>query len=180
MQVMFGSSFPAAAVGKSEMAVKKFIPQSENKVPAFAQNKAKPAEETWISMFKPDALKRAIVGRILTIMEDMNFKIVDAKVVHFKDDKKLLEQHYEEHLQKPFFPALANFMKSGPSLVFKMAGPPGSLARLRDMLGTSKPIPPGTIRAQFAQDATENCLHVSGNLKEAKEEVARFFPQKKA
>jgi len=160
------------------MAVKKFIPQAEDKVQTSAQKKAKPAEETWISMFKPDALKRAIVGRILTIMEDMNFKIVDAKVVTF--DRKLSEQHYAEHLQKPFFPALANFMESGPSLVFKMAGPPGSLTRLRDVLGTAKPIPPGTIRAQFAQDSTENCLHVSGNLTEAKEEVARFFPAKKA
>jgi nucleoside-diphosphate kinase len=180
MQVMFGSSFPASTVGKSEMAVKKFIPQSEDKVQTSGQKKAKPAEETWISMFKPDALKRAIVGRILTVMEDMNFKIVNSKVVHFNDDKKLLEQHYQEHLQRPFFPALAKFMQSGPSLVFQMSGPPGSLTRLRDMLGETKPPKAGTIRAQFAQDATENCLHVSGNLAEAKEEVARFFPAKKA
>jgi nucleoside-diphosphate kinase len=180
MLVTFGSSFPAINTAKPEAAVKKTFHHVEDKVQTSIQSKAKPAEENWISMFKPDALKRAIVGRILTIMEDMNFKIVDAKVVHFNEDKKLLEQHYEEHLQKPFFPALAKFMQSGPSLVFKMSGPPGSLARLRDILGTAKPPQAGTIRAQFAEDATKNCLHVSGTLEEAKEEVARFFPEKTA
>jgi nucleoside-diphosphate kinase len=131
-------------------------------------------KERFLVLIKPNAIERGQVGKMITQLENMYFKIVQLKVMQLTLD--FLKQHYAEHVEKPFFPKLAAFMQRTPIIAMVIEGDKGAITRARSILGSSNNTP-GSIRGRFAKDATENGLHISEDGKAAKEEIVRIFPE---
>jgi len=126
---------------------------------------------------KPDAVERGYVGEILSRIERRGLKIVAAELR--KLDDVTLEQHYAEHIEKPFYPDLAAFMKRGPALVAIIEGPDDVVKTIRTMMGATNPVEaaPGTIRGDLATEMTENLVHGSDSDESANREIKIFFPE---
>lgn len=130
-------------------------------------------EKTFI-MIKPDGIKRGIMGKIITKIEEKGFKIVQAKL--FQPSKELVEEHYEEHIGKPFFKGLITYILSGPVLAIEVEG--GSVVEvMRLMIGDKDPkiANPGTIRGDFANTMNQNVIHGSDSIESAQRELELWF-----
>ena len=132
--------------------------------------------ERTLSIIKPDAVQKNVVGKILSRFEDAGLKIVGARMMQL--DKNLAGQFYAIHKERPFFNDLVSFMISGPVLVSVLEGP-GAVQKNRDLMGATDPkkAAPGTIRADFADSIDANAVHGSDSLENAKTEIAFFFPE---
>ncbi len=130
-------------------------------------------EQTLI-IFKPDAVNRLLVGRILARFEDKGLRIAAMKLQ--QSPRKQVETHYEVHRERPFYGSLVGFMTSGPVIVAVLEGP-NAINVVRNLLGPTngQDAPPGTIRGDFGLDQQLNLVHASDGPDTAKAEIELFF-----
>ena len=130
--------------------------------------------ERTLSIIKPDAVAKNVIGKIYSRFEDAGFKIVAAKMLHL--DEVNAGGFYAVHKDRPFFKDLISFMTSGPVIVQVLEGE-NAVAKHREIMGATNPqeAAPGTIRADFADTLDENAVHGSDSLENAAIEIAYFF-----
>jgi len=133
------------------------------------------AVERTLSIIKPDAVAKNVVGEILARFEKAGLKIVAAKMIHLSEAEA--QGFYAVHRERPFFKDLVSFMISGPVMVQVLEGE-GAIQKNRDLMGATDPkkADKGTIRADFAQSIDANAVHGSDAAETAKNEIAYFFP----
>lgn len=134
------------------------------------------AKERTLSIIKPDAVKKNVIGQILARFEKDGLEIVAAKMVHLS--RKEAEEFYAVHQKRPFFNDLVTFMISGPVLVTVLEGE-NAVAKNRTIMGATNPkeAAPGTIRADFASSIDANAVHGSDGADTASNEIAFFFKE---
>ena len=134
------------------------------------------ALERTISIIKPDAVAKNVIGQIYSRFEQAGLKVVAAKMKQLS--KQEAEGFYAVHRERPFFAALVNFMISGPVMVQVLEGD-NAVAKNRELMGATNPkdAATGTIRADFADSIDANAVHGSDSLENAAIEIAYFFPQ---
>ena len=132
--------------------------------------------ERTLILVKPDAYARALSGEIIARLERKGLRAVAAKVLTMSEE--LAEAHYAEHVDKPFFPGLAEFMTSAPLFALVFEGP-AAIAAARQLIGATDPLvaAPGTIRGDFGLVSNRNLVHGSDGPEAAAREVALFFPE---
>jgi nucleoside-diphosphate kinase len=132
------------------------------------------AVERTLSIIKPDAVGKNVIGEIVSRFEKAGLNVVAMKMVQLDDEKA--GGFYAEHRERPFFKDLVSFMTSGPVVVQVLEGE-DAVAKNRDLMGATNPkdAAPGTIRADFAQTIDENAVHGSDSVASAEREVAYFF-----
>ena len=132
------------------------------------------AVERTLSIIKPDAVAKNVIGQIYARFEGAGLKIVAAKMAHLSRGEA--EAFYAVHKARPFFNDLVAFMISGPVVVQVLEGE-GAVARNREIMGATNPAnaAPGTIRADFAESVEANSVHGSDSLENAATEIAYFF-----
>jgi nucleoside-diphosphate kinase len=133
------------------------------------------ALERTLSIIKPDAVAKNVIGEIYARFEKAGLKIVAARMTHLT--RKEAEGFYAVHRERPFFNALVEFMTSGPVMVQVLEGE-GAVLKNRDLMGATNPkdAAAGTIRADFADSIDANAVHGSDSAENAAVEVAYFFP----
>ena len=126
------------------------------------------AIERTISIIKPDAVAKNVIGKIYTCFEQAGLRVVAAKMVQLT--KAQAEEFYAIHRERSFFPLLVNFMISGPVMIQVLEGE-NAVAKNRELMGATDPkkAEPGTIRADFADSIDENAVHGSDSLENAKQ-----------
>ena len=134
------------------------------------------AVERTLSIIKPDAGAKNVIGKIYSRFETNGLKIVAAKMIHMDDAKA--GGFYAEHKERPFFKDLVEFMTSGPVVVQVLEGE-GAVAKNRELMGATNPAEAaeGTIRADFANSIDANAVHGSDSTESAAREVAYFFAE---
>ena len=132
------------------------------------------AIEKTLSIIKPDAVGKNLIGKIITRFEKNGLYLVAGKLVHLTDD--MASGFYAEHDGKPFFNDLKKFMTSGPVFIQVLEGE-NAVQKNRDLMGSTNPqeANPGTIRADFANSIDANAVHGSDSLESAKREIEYFF-----
>lgn len=132
------------------------------------------AVERTLSIIKPDAVGKNIVGKIYSRFESNGLRIVAAKMLRLSDE--VAGGFYAEHRERPFFPDLIKFMTSGPVVVQVLEGE-GAVAKNRELMGATNPkeAAAGTIRADFASSIDANAVHGSDSADSAAREIAYFF-----
>jgi nucleoside-diphosphate kinase len=132
------------------------------------------AIERTLSIIKPDAVAKNVIGKIVSRFEAAGLKVVAAKLVHLSRNEA--EQFYAVHKARPFFKDLVEFMISGPVFVQALEGE-DAIAKNRDLMGATDPkkAAAGTIRADFADSIDANAVHGSDAPETAQAEVAFFF-----
>ena len=133
------------------------------------------ALERTLSIVKPDAVAKNVIGEIYSRFEKGGLKVVAAKMTQLS--RKEAEGFYAVHRERPFFNALVEFMISGPVMVQVLEGE-GAVLKNRDLMGATNPqdAAAGTIRADFADSIDANAVHGSDSLENAANEIAYFFP----
>jgi len=132
------------------------------------------AIEWTLSIIKPDAVAKNIIGEIYRIYEKGELKIIAAKMLHLSQEQA--ESFYIVHKERPFYNDLVQFMTSGPVMVQVLEGE-NAIAKNRELMGATNPAEAaqGTIRAQFATNVEENAVHGSDSVENAKTEIGFFF-----
>ena len=130
--------------------------------------------ERTLSIIKPDAVGKNVIGKIISRFEENNLYLVAGKLVHLSDE--MASGFYAEHEGKPFFNDLKKFMTSGPVFVQVLEGE-NAVQKNRDLMGSTNPkeAAPGTIRADFANSIDANAVHGSDSLESANREIEYFF-----
>jgi nucleoside-diphosphate kinase len=130
--------------------------------------------ERTLILFKPDAVQRRLTGRLLARLEDKGLKIVGLKLLQVS--KELSARHYAEHVSKPFYPLLEEFITSGPVVALVAEGPQ-AVTVARAMMGPTNgaQAPPGTIRGDFGLSRQMNLMHGSDSVDAAQREIAVYF-----
>ncbi len=134
------------------------------------------AIERTLSIIKPDGLEKAAIGKVIARFEEKGLKPVAMRMARLS--RAEAEGFYAVHKERPFFPALVEFMTSGPVVLLVLEGE-GAVARNREIMGATNPAnaAPGTIRKELATDVQRNTVHGSDSPENAKIEIAYFFPQ---
>ena len=137
------------------------------------------AVERTLSIIKPDAVAKNVIGQIYSRFEGAGLKIVAARMVHLS--RQEAEKFYAVHSERAFFKDLVGFMISGPVMIQALEGE-SAVARHRDLMGHTDPkkAEKGTIRADFADSIDANAVHGSDATDTARAEIAFFFPDLKA
>lgn len=130
--------------------------------------------ELTLSIIKPDAVAKNVIGQIYSRFEQAGLSIVAAKMAHLSREQA--EGFYAVHKDRPFFNALVSFMISGPVMIQALEGT-NAVAKHRDLMGATNPkeAAPGTIRADFADSIDANAVHGSDSAENAAIEIAYFF-----
>ena len=130
--------------------------------------------QTTLSIIKPDAVSKNVIGKVIERFEDAGLKIVASKMI--KLDREKASGFYAEHEGKPFFEKLVNYMISGPVIVQVICGE-NAILKNRELMGNTDPskADPGTIRADFADSIDANAVHGSDSEESAKREISYFF-----
>ena len=133
------------------------------------------ATERTLSIIKPDAVAKNVVGQILARFETAGLKLIAARMQHLSQHEA--EAFYAVHKERPFFKDLVSFMVSGPVMIQVLEGE-GAIAKNRELMGATDPkkADKGTIRADFADSIDANAVHGSDAPETAANEVAFFFP----
>jgi nucleoside-diphosphate kinase len=128
-----------------------------------------------LSIIKPDAVAKNVIGEIYSRFEKAGLTVVAARMIQMTEAQA--GEFYAVHKDRPFFGDLVSFMTSGPVMVQALQGE-GAIAKHRDVMGATNPVEaaPGTIRADFAQSIDENAVHGSDAPETAAQEIAFFFP----
>ena len=130
--------------------------------------------ERTLSIIKPDAVAKNIVGEIYSCFEGAGLRVVAARMTHLT--RAQAEDFYSVHKARPFFGSLVEFMISGPVMIQVLEGE-NAVLKHREVMGATNPkdAAPGTIRAQFADSVEENAVHGSDSQETAQEEIVFFF-----
>ena len=130
--------------------------------------------EKTLVLIKPDAFAANHTGDILKLYEDAGFKIVAAKVMKMTD--ALAAKHYAEHIDRPFYAPLVEFMTSAPLMALVLSGD-DVIKKVRELNGATNPAEAaeGTVRKLFAADKTKNAVHASDSRESAAREIPIFF-----
>ncbi len=134
--------------------------------------------ETSLILFKPDAIAKNLTGQVLARFQEQGFRIRGIKMIHLSDE--ILAEHYSHIADKPFFPAVRQFMQETPVIALALEGE-NAIAAVRDLLGPtdSTVAPAGTIRGDFgfkdADAKMRNVCHASDSVEAAAAELKRFF-----
>jgi nucleoside-diphosphate kinase len=133
------------------------------------------AVESTLLIVKPDGVRRRLTGEVLRRVEAKGLSIERLQMQTI--DRPTAERHYAEHVEKPFFGELVDFITSGPVVVARIDGE-SAIEVWRTLMGPTHPVaaPPGTIRGDFATLITENIVHGSDSPESAARELALFFP----
>jgi nucleoside-diphosphate kinase len=133
------------------------------------------AVERTLSIIKPDAVAKNVIGQIYSRFEQADLKVVAAQMMQLS--RAQAEGFYAVHAQRPFFKDLVDFMISGPVMVQVLQGE-NAIAKNRELMGATDPkkADPGTIRADFADSIDANAVHGSDGADTAAQEIAYFFP----
>ena len=133
------------------------------------------ATERTLSIIKPDAVAKNVVGQILARFEAAGLKVIAARMQHLS--QREAEAFYAVHKERPFFKDLVSFMVSGPVMIQVLEGE-GAIAKNRELMGATDPkkADKGTIRADFADSIDANAVHGSDAPETAAVEIAFFFP----
>jgi len=130
--------------------------------------------ESTLLMIKPDGVRRCLVGSIITRVEQKGLTISAMRMFHM--DEELASAFYAEHTGRDFFPALIAFMTSGPVVALRIEAP-DAVSVIRTMIGATRPEDrvPGTIRADYCTQLTENVVHASSSSSDAARELELIF-----
>jgi nucleoside-diphosphate kinase len=130
-------------------------------------------EQTLI-LVKPDAFERGLTGEVIRRFESKGLRIAALKLMHL--ERELAERHYAEHVEKPFFGDLVDFITRGPLVAMVLEGD-GAVEAARQVIGATNPLEaaPGSIRGDFATELTFNLVHGSDSADSARREVGLFF-----
>ncbi len=133
--------------------------------------------EQTLSIIKPDAVSKNVIGKIIDRFESNGLRIAAIKKI--KLTKEDAAKFYEVHKERPFFNDLCEYMSSGPVVVMVLEGE-NAVAKNRELMGATDPkeAKPGTIRADFAESIEANAVHGSDSLDNAKKEIAFFFSKR--
>lgn len=135
---------------------------------------APPAQRSFV-LIKPDAVRRGLVGAVLSRLESKGLSIVALELRQV--DGELSDQHYAEHVEKPFYPPLRAFVTSGPSVALVVEGDEAiEVVRLLNGATDGRKAAPGTIRGDFSLSNRENLVHGSDSPESAQREIALWFP----
>jgi nucleoside-diphosphate kinase len=134
------------------------------------------ATEMTLVILKPDAVDRGLVGEIIGRFERRGLRLVRTELRLI--DKETAATHYQEHVGKPFYDGLIDYITRSPVLVMAVGGVPGTWQVVRRMIGATNPADaePGSIRGDLALTTEENLVHGSDSLGSALRELALFFP----
>lgn len=134
------------------------------------------SSEVTLSIIKPDAVKKAVIGEIISRFEKASLRVKNMKMLHLS--KEQAEAFYDIHRERPFFRDLVNFMISGPVVIMALQGE-NAVLKNRSLMGATNPkeAEPGTIRADFADSIDANAVHGSDSLENAEREVQFFFSE---
>ena len=132
------------------------------------------AMEITFSIIKPNAVKKNVMGGIISKFESQGLKVAAAKLTVLS--RKKCEEFYAEHKERSFFGELVDFMTSGPVMLMALAGE-NAVMKNREIMGATDPkkAAPGTIRAEFGDNVGENSVHGSDSAASAERELALFF-----
>lgn len=132
------------------------------------------ATERTLILFKPDAVQRRLMGQLLGRIETKGLRIVGLKML--KVTPELSRQHYAEHVEKPFYPLLEEFITSGPVVALVAEGPE-AISVMRTLMGPTngREAAPGTIRGDFGQSRQMNLMHGSDGPEAAAREIGIYF-----
>jgi nucleoside-diphosphate kinase len=132
------------------------------------------AIERTLILAKPDAVQRRLVGQLMTRIENKGLKLVGVKMLQVT--KELAAKHYEEHIEKPFYPLLEEFITAGPVVAICAEGP-SAISVVRTMMGPTNgsEAAPGTIRGDFGISRQMNLMHGSDGPEAATKEIAIYF-----
>ncbi len=132
--------------------------------------------ESTLLIVKPDGVRRGLVGEVLRRVEDKGLTIDAMRLTTI--DRATAEQHYGEHVDKPFFGELVDFITSGPVVIARISGEQ-AISAWRTLMGPTNPIEaaPGSIRGDFATLIGENIAHGSDSPASAERELGLFFPE---
>ena len=136
------------------------------------------AVERTLSIIKPDAVAKNVIGQIYTRFENAGLKVIAARMVQMSRTEA--ENFYAVHRERPFFKDLVDFMISGPVMVQALEGE-NAIAKNRDLMGATDPkkADKGSIRADFADSIDANAVHGSDSAEAAAVEISYFFPDLK-
>lgn len=132
------------------------------------------AVERTLSIIKPDAVAKSVIGQIYSRFEEAGLKVIAGRMVHLSEQDA--GAFYAVHKERPFYADLVSFMTSGPVMVQVLEGD-NAVAKHREIMGATNPkeAAAGTIRADFAASIDENAVHGSDSLENAAIEIAFFF-----
>lgn len=132
-------------------------------------------ERTYV-MVKPDGVQRGLIGEVISRIEKRGLKIIALRMNTIS--RKIAEEHYAEHANKPFFNSLIEFITSGPSVSMVVEGK-NAVSVMREINGATNPVKAGigTIRGDFALDTARNIVHASDSIESAKREISIHFKE---
>lgn len=132
------------------------------------------AIEKTLSIIKPDAVKRNLIGNIIKIIEEQDLVPIEMKMLKLSENES--SKFYEIHKEKPFFTQLVDYMTSGKIIVMILEGD-NAVNKYRDLIGSTDPnkAKEGSIRKLYALNTTQNSVHASDSLENAKREIEFFF-----
>jgi len=125
-------------------------------------------------MIKPDGVQRNLIGKIISRFEEKGLKIAALKLMRL--DEKTAREHYKEHVNKPFFPGLLEYITSGPVVAMVLEGK-NAVDEVRKMMGKTNPQEalPGTIRGDFGLEIGRNVIHGADSKESAQREISLYF-----
>ena len=132
------------------------------------------ANERRLVFVKPDGVQRGLSGEIISRLEKTGLKIIGMKIIHIT--KETASKHYQEHIGRPFYETLVDFITSSPVIALAFEGN-NAISIIRKQMGTTNPVEaePGSIRGDFGVDIGRNLVHGSANSEDAKRELEIFF-----
>ena len=130
--------------------------------------------ERTLILVKPDGVQRRLVGEVISRFERKGLRLAGLKLMKMTED--MAKEHYAEHVDKPFFGELKDFITSGPLVAMAWEGP-GAIAHCRNLMGATRPneATPGSIRGDFAVETGMNIVHGSDGTESAARELGIFF-----
>jgi len=132
------------------------------------------ATERTLILIKPDGVNRRLVGRVISRLEDKGLKLVGLKLLQVTEE--LAQQHYAEHVEKPFYPQLEEFITAGPVVALVAEGPE-AIGVVRALMGPTngREAPPGTVRGDYGLSRQMNLVHGSDGPEAAQREIGLYF-----
>lgn len=130
-------------------------------------------ENTFV-MVKPDGVQRGLAGKVIAAIEQKGYKLIGLKMLRLSSE--MAARHYAEHIGKPFYEKLIEFITSGPVIAMVWQGP-NAVKGIRSLMGATNPLEaqPGSLRGTYGVDISHNVIHGSDSVESAKREIEIYF-----